>query len=122
MLYCKRSLLSVRLIRSSFGRYGSDFRLLILTSRRPSASPCSSKLGRDLFISSVPPILKLSTVITETCRTCRRHRGGNESFALYRGLELVWAIGRLMSPDHGFGTSCLLHCGHLIVCANSEDG
>jgi len=35
--------------------------------------------------------------------------------------ELIWATSRLMSPDHGFGTSCLLHCGHLTVSANSED-
>jgi len=39
----------------------------------------------------------------------------------YRGPELVWATGRLMSPDRGFGTSCLLHCGHLTVSTNSED-
>ena len=43
------------------------------------------------------------------------------SHASYRCPELVWATGRLMSPDHGFGTSCLLHCGRLTVCANSED-
>jgi len=41
--------------------------------------------------------------------------------ASYRGPELVWATGRLVSPDRGFGTSCLLHCGHLTVSANSED-
>jgi len=41
--------------------------------------------------------------------------------ASYRGPELVWATGRLMSPDRGFGTSCLLHCSHLTVSANSED-
>jgi len=35
--------------------------------------------------------------------------------ASYRGPELVWATDRLMSPDRGFGTSCLLHCGHLTV-------
>jgi len=35
--------------------------------------------------------------------------------------ELIWATSRLMSPDRGFGTSCLLHCGHLTVSANSED-
>jgi len=29
--------------------------------------------------------------------------------------------GRLMSLDCGFGTSCLLHCCHLTVSANSED-
>ena len=38
------------------------------------------------------------------------------SHASYRGPELVWATGRLISPDHGFGKSCLLHCGHLTVC------
>jgi len=43
------------------------------------------------------------------------------SHASYRGPELVWATGRLMSPDRGFGSSCLLHCGHLTVSANSED-
>jgi len=43
------------------------------------------------------------------------------SHASYHGPELVWATGRLMSPDRGFGTSCLLHCGHLTVSANSED-
>jgi len=43
------------------------------------------------------------------------------SHASYRGPELAWATGHLMSPDHGFGTSCLLHCGHLTVSANSED-
>ena len=43
------------------------------------------------------------------------------SHASYRGPELVWATGRLMSPDRGFGTSCLLHCGHLTASANSED-
>ena len=43
------------------------------------------------------------------------------SHASYRGPELVWATGRLMSPDRGFGTSCLLHCGRLTVSANSED-
>ena len=43
------------------------------------------------------------------------------SHASYRGPELVWATGRLMSPDRGFGTSCLLHCGCLTVYANSED-
>jgi len=43
------------------------------------------------------------------------------SHASYRGPGLVWATGRLMSPDRGFGTSCLLHCGHLTVSANSED-
>jgi len=44
------------------------------------------------------------------------------SHASYRdGPELVWATGRLMSPDRGFGTSCLLHCGHLTVSVNSED-
>jgi len=37
------------------------------------------------------------------------------------GPELVWATGRLRSPDRGFGTSCLLHCGRLTVSANSED-
>jgi len=36
-------------------------------------------------------------------------------------LELVWATGRSTSPDRGFGTSCLLHCGRLTVSANSED-
>ena len=35
--------------------------------------------------------------------------------------KLVWMTGRLMSPDRGFGTSCLLHCGHLTVTVNSED-
>jgi len=39
----------------------------------------------------------------------------------YRGLELVWVTGQLMSPDRSFGTSCLLHCGHLTVSVNSED-
>jgi len=43
------------------------------------------------------------------------------SHALYRCPELVWATGRLMSPDRGFGTSCLLYCGHLTASANSED-
>jgi len=38
-----------------------------------------------------------------------------------RGPELVWATGRLMSPDRGFRTSCLLYYGHLTVSANSED-
>ena len=32
-----------------------------------------------------------------------------QSHLSYRGQELVWATGRLMSPDCGFGTSCLLH-------------
>ena len=43
------------------------------------------------------------------------------SHASYRGSELVWATGHLMSPDHSFGTSCLLHCGRLTVSANSKD-
>ena len=43
------------------------------------------------------------------------------SHASYRGPELVWATGRLMSPDRGFGTSCLLHGGHLTVSPSSED-
>ena len=43
------------------------------------------------------------------------------SHASYRGPEFIWATGRLMSPDRGFGTSCLLHCGRLTVSANSED-
>jgi len=46
------------------------------------------------------------------------------SHASYRGPELVWATGRLMSPDRGFGTSCLLHCGHLshlTVSANNPE-
>jgi len=43
------------------------------------------------------------------------------SHASYRGPELVWATHCLMSPDRGFGTSCLLHCGRLTVSANSED-
>jgi len=43
------------------------------------------------------------------------------SHASYRGPELVWATGRLMLPDRGFGTSCLLHCGRMTVSANSED-
>ena len=30
-------------------------------------------------------------------------------------------VSRLMSQDRGFGTSCLLHCGHLTVPDNSED-
>jgi len=38
-----------------------------------------------------------------------------------RGPELGWATGRLMSPNRGFGTSCMLHCGRLIVSDNSED-
>jgi len=38
------------------------------------------------------------------------------SHASYRGPELIWATGRLMLPDRGFGTSCLLHCGRLTVC------
>jgi len=41
--------------------------------------------------------------------------------ASYHGPELVWATGRLMSSDRGFATSCLLHCSHLTVSANSED-
>jgi len=40
------------------------------------------------------------------------------SHASYRDPELIWVTGRLMSPDRGFGTSCLLHCSHS---ANSED-
>jgi len=40
--------------------------------------------------------------------------------ASYRGSELFWATGRLMS-DCGFGTSCWLHCGRLTVSASSED-
>jgi len=43
------------------------------------------------------------------------------SHASYRGPELIWATARSMLPDRGFGTSCLLHCGHLTVSANSED-
>ena len=43
------------------------------------------------------------------------------SHASYRGLELVWATGCLILIDRGFGTSCLLHCSHLTVSANSED-
>ena len=39
----------------------------------------------------------------------------------YSAPELVWVTGRLMSLDCGFGTSCLLHCGHLTVSASSED-
>jgi len=35
--------------------------------------------------------------------------------------DFVWATGRLMSPDRGFGTSRLLHCSHMTVSANSED-
>jgi len=38
------------------------------------------------------------------------------SHASYHGPELIWATGRLMSPDRGFGTSCLLHCSRLTVC------
>jgi len=43
------------------------------------------------------------------------------SHASYRGPELVWVTGCLMSPDRGFGTSCLLHCGRLTVSDNSEN-
>ena len=43
------------------------------------------------------------------------------SHASYHSPELVWATGRLMLPDRSFGTSCLLHCGRLTFCANSED-
>jgi len=43
------------------------------------------------------------------------------SHASHRGPELVWATCHLMSPGCGFGTSCLLHCGHLTASANSED-
>ena len=43
------------------------------------------------------------------------------SHASYRGPELVWATSLLMSMDRGFGTSCLLHCDRLTVCANSQD-
>jgi len=43
------------------------------------------------------------------------------SHASYHGPELVWATGHLMSTDCGFGTSCLLHCGHLTVSANSVE-
>ena len=35
------------------------------------------------------------------------------SHASYCGPEIVWATGRLMSLNRGFGTSCLLHCGRL---------
>ena len=37
----------------------------------------------------------------------------------YSGPELVWETGRLTSPDRGFGTSCLLHSGHLTVSPSS---
>ena len=43
------------------------------------------------------------------------------SHSSYRDPELLRVTGRLMSPDRGFGTSCLLHCGRLTVSANSED-
>jgi len=43
------------------------------------------------------------------------------SHASYHGPELLWAMARFMSPDRGFGTSRLLHCGHLTISANSED-
>jgi len=43
------------------------------------------------------------------------------SHASYHGPEHVWATGYLMSPVRGFGTSCLLHCTHLTVSAQSED-
>jgi len=50
----------------------------------------------------------------------RLHSSGVITFVI-PGPELVWATGRLMSPDRGFGTSCLLHRGHLTVSDNSED-
>ena len=60
--------------------------------------------------------------LSDACKSApeasRRLRSSGASHASYRGPELVWATGRLMSPDRGFGTSCLLHCGHLTV---SED-
>jgi len=64
--------------------------------------------------------------ISQTC-TSQRLRPVTISARLapshesYRDPELVWATGRLMSPDRGFGTSCLFHCGRLTVSANSED-
>jgi len=63
--------------------------------------------------------------VSDACKSApeasRRLHSSGASHASYRGPELVWATGRLMSPDRGFGTSCLLHCGHLTVSANSED-
>ena len=42
------------------------------------------------------------------------------SHASYRGPELVWTTGHFDVAVPGFGTSCLLHCGHLTVSVNSK--
>ena len=63
----------------------------------------------------------LSNASKSAPEASRHLRSSAPSHAPYRGPELVWATGRLMSPDHGFGTNCLLNCRRLTVSANSED-
>jgi len=65
-------------------------------------------------ISCHLPHSKALLVMRLTHVSCRR-------LCSYRGTQLVWMTGHLMLPDRCFGTSCLLHCGHLTVSANSED-
>ena len=83
--------------------------------RRPCFSGRrKSSLRLYLLISQTRASQRLRTVAV-SARLAPSHGS-------YRGPELVWATGRLMSPDRGFGTSCLLHCGHLTVSVNySED-
>ena len=59
--------------------------------------------------------------LSDACKSAPEASRRLRSSHMRHGPELVWATGRLMSPDRGFGTSCLLHCGRLTVSANSED-
>ena len=73
-----------------------------------------STITNQVFAANVSSLLSFS-------HTDTHQFSSHFTPASYRGPELVWATGRLMSPDRGFGTSCLLHCGRLTVSDNSEN-
>ena len=92
--------------------------LLMLHPVAACATPCVLQTGN----TNIQVTTRLRTVVS--LRRLQVSAGGQSPSPLvtsYRCPELVWATGRLMSPDRGFGTSCLLHCGRLTVSANSED-
>ena len=72
--------------------------------------------------TDVQVVTRLRTVVSLRCMQVSAWGQSPSPLVWHHHMRhTVWTTGRLMSPDRGFGTSCLLHCGYLTVTANSED-
>ena len=108
-------------INNSSPIYRYNYRLLKLMRLAVNYSVNHKQENNNVQVATQMCTVNLSDASSRHLKTIAVFNRLVQSHASYRGLEHVCVTGRFMPSDCGFGTSCLLHWGHLAVSAISEN-